>query len=122
MAIEPTNSDLERFRAGDNGRPFVLVQLLRFAEGGRARYLEYSVAVQPALRAIGAQLVYGGECVEPLLAGEGQAWDALVAVRYPSRAAYVKMLEDPSYATIAHLRRAALRDVVMLAMDDWPGR
>lgn len=122
MAIEPTSSDLERFRAGDNGRPFVLVQLLRFTEGGRVRYLEYSVAVQPLLRFAGAQLVYGGECTEPLLAGEGQAWDAIVAVRYPNRAAYLRMLEEPAYAAIAHLRRAALREAVMLPMDDWPGR
>jgi uncharacterized protein (DUF1330 family) len=122
MAIEPSPNDLERFRSGDTGRPFVHVQLLRFAEGGRTRYLEYSVAVQPILRSLGAQLVYAGECVEPLLAGEGEAWDGIVCVRYPNRAAYLRMYDDPSYRAIVHLRRAALRAAVMLPMDDWPGR
>jgi uncharacterized protein (DUF1330 family) len=122
MAIEASSSELERFRGGDDGRPFVLVQLLRFAEGGRERYLQYSVQVQSILRSLGAQLVYAGECLEPLVAGEGQAWDAVVLVRYPSRTAYAQMQADPAYQAIVQLRRAALREAVLLPMNDWPGR
>jgi uncharacterized protein (DUF1330 family) len=122
MAIEASSSDLERFRRGDERKPFVLVQLLRFAEGGRDRYLQYSVQAQPILRSLGAQVLYGGECIEPLLAGEGQAWDAVVLVRYPSRTAYVQMQADPAYQAIAPLRRSALREAVLLPMNDWPAR
>jgi uncharacterized protein (DUF1330 family) len=122
MAIEPESADLERFRAGDNGRPFVLVQLLRFVEGGRERYLEYSAKAQQILSSLGAQVLYGGECVEPLLAGERQGWDAIVVVRYPNRAAYVEMLGDPKYKAVASVRRAALLEAVLLPMNDWPGR
>jgi len=120
--IEPAAADLEAFRKGDDGRPFVLVQLLRFTEGGRDKYLQYSATAQPILRALGAQVLYAGECVKPLVAGEGQAWDAVVVVRYPSRSAYVQMLGDPGFRAIADLRRAALREAVYLPMDDWPGR
>jgi len=120
--IEPTAADLERFRKGDNGRPFVLVQLLRFTERGRDKYLQYSATAQPILRALGGQVLYAGECVEPLAAVEGQAWDAIVVVRYPSRSAYVQMLGDPGFRAIADLRRGALREAVFLPMDDWPGR
>src|SRR6267378_5689534 len=42
MAIEPESGDLERFLASDDKRPFVLAQLLRLAEGGREKYLQYS--------------------------------------------------------------------------------
>jgi uncharacterized protein (DUF1330 family) len=120
--IEPTPADLEAFRKGDNGRPFVLVQLLRFTERGRDKYLQYSATAQPILRALGAQVLYAGECVEPLVAGEGPAWDAIVVARYPSRSAYVQLLDDPGFRAIADLRRAALREAVFLPMDDWPGR
>ncbi len=119
MAIEPAGEDLQRFRKGDEGRPFVLVQLLRFVEGGREKYLEYSTAAQPILLRLGAQILYAGECVEPLLAGEGQAWDGIVVVRYPARAVYLDMLADPHYLAIVHLRRSALREAVLLPMDDW---
>ena len=119
---EPTPADLEKFRKSDDGRPFVLVQLLRFTEGGRDKYLQYSATAQPILRVLGAQVLYAGESVKPLVAGEGQAWDAVVVIRYPSRSAYVQMLGDPGFRAIADLRRAALREAVFLPMDDWPGR
>jgi uncharacterized protein (DUF1330 family) len=122
MSIEPDERELERFRGGDTGRPFVLVQLLRFAEGGRDQYLKYSVAAQPILRSFGGQVLYAGECVQPLLPAAGQAWDAVVLVRYPTRAAYVEMLADPRYAAIAPQRSSALREAALLPMDDWPGR
>jgi uncharacterized protein (DUF1330 family) len=119
MAVEPGPDEIERFRAGDTGRPFVLVQLLRFADGGLSKYVQYSASAQAILRPLGAQVLYAGQCVEPLL---GERWDAIVVVRYPSRAAYVEMLVDPRYQQIVPLRREALRDVALLPMDDWPGR
>ena len=122
MGIDPGSSELERFRKGDSGRPFVLVQLLRFAEGGRDQYLGYSVVAQPIVRSFGGQVLYAGECVEPLLAAPGQDWDAVVLVRYPNRAAYLDMLAAPDWRAIAPQRSAALRDVALLPMDDWPGR
>jgi len=120
MAIEPGSADLRRFGEGGRG-PLVMVQLLRFAEGGRDRYLEYSAAAQRILTKVGAQVLYGGECTEPLLAPAGN-WDAVVLVRYPSRAAYLEMLAHPDYQEIASLRRAALREAMLLPMDDWPAR
>jgi uncharacterized protein (DUF1330 family) len=121
MPTEASEHDLERFRQDDDGRALVMVQLLRFAEGGRDRYLQYSVAAQPILTRIGAQILYAGECTEPLVAAEGR-WDAVVLVRYPSRSAYVEMLRDPAYQEIAPLRRSALSEAALLPMDDWPGR
>ena len=123
MPIEPTADALERFLIGDTGRPLVLTQLLRFNPGGRDLYLQYFAKVEPLLGRIGAQLTYAGECLEePLLAGPNQAWDAVVIVRYPTRAAYAELLKDPDYQSAVALRRAALSEVVMLPMDDWPGR
>jgi uncharacterized protein (DUF1330 family) len=121
VAIDPGAADLQRFGEGGGGRPLVMVQLLRFAEGGRDRYLQYSVAAQRVLAQIGAQVLYAGECTEPLLA-TGGTWDAVVLVRYPNRAAYLEMLADPAYQEIAPLRRAALREAALFPMDDWPAR
>jgi len=122
VALDPGSSELDRFRKGDTGRPFVLVQLLRFTDGGRDLYLKYSVAAQPIVRSFGGQILYAGECVEPLLAAQGHGWDAVVLVRYPNRAAYLDLLAAPAYRALATQRNAALRGVAILPMDDWPGR
>jgi uncharacterized protein (DUF1330 family) len=122
VPVELTAADLERLRAGDDGRPIVIAQLLRFAAGGRDQYLAYSREAQRVLRGLGAQIVYAGECIEPLGVSASQAWDVIVLVRYPSRTAYVEMLADPAFQQIAELRRKALRDAIFLLMDDWPGR
>jgi uncharacterized protein (DUF1330 family) len=71
---------------------------------------------------MGAQIVYAGECIEPLAAAKDQTWDAIVLIRYPSRAAYVEMLEDDAFRRAAELRRKSLRDAAFFIMDDWPGR
>src|SRR5260370_17211743 len=100
MAIEPSPGELQRFRQADDRKPLVMVQLLRFREGGRERYLEYSAKAQPILGRLGAQVLYAGECTHPLLA-EGPAWDGVVIVRYPNRAAYLQLLPPPNSTTTA---------------------
>lgn len=121
MPIEPGQGDLQRFREGDDGKPFVLAQWLRFAEGGRERYLKYSAAAQAILARIGAHVIYAGEPAPPLLS-EDPTWDAVVLVRYPSRAAYAEMLADPSYQALLQQRRSALREAVLVPMNDWTAR
>jgi uncharacterized protein (DUF1330 family) len=119
MAIEPDAMQLERFRQGDDGRPVVLFQLLRFAQGGREKYLEYANAAQAILVRLGAQILYAGEAGPPLV---GEGWDGIVITRYPTRSAYVEMQSDPEYMKIVPLRRASLREASMVPTNDWPGR
>ena len=119
MAIETTAGDLERFSKGDDGRPVVILQLLRFNEGGLERYLEYANAAQPILLRMGADIIYAGEFLETLVPPTGQSWDGVLLVRYPSRAAYVDMHADPAYQAIAPLRRSALQEAAVVRIDDW---
>lgn len=113
MAIDPKGKDLKQFLGEDDGNPVVMLNLLRFAEGGRARYFEYARAVQPSLAKVGAQVVYFGEGKTALVAESGQAWDAVLLVRYPSRAAFSAMVADPDYQKISHLRTEALVEAVL---------
>jgi hypothetical protein len=122
MPIEPTAEDLRRLAASDDKGPFVLAQLLSFVEGGRDAYISYSREVQGILRGRGVQIVYGGECIEPLAVSSDESWDAIVLLRYPSRAAYLEMLEDDAFRRVSELRRKSLRDAAFFVMDDWPGR
>lgn len=119
MAVDPQGNDIERFLQEDPGGPLVMMNLVKFKEGGRASFAEYANAVMPFMLKAGAQPLYAGDCSTPLVAEPGQTWDAVMLVRYPSRAAFLQMVSDPEYQRFNHLRTAALHEAVMLATLPW---
>jgi uncharacterized protein (DUF1330 family) len=122
MPVDLTPEQLQRLRDSNDERPFVLAQLLKFAPGGRDQYIAYSREAQTLLRNSGATVVYAGQCHDPLGTPENEAWDVLLLVRYPSRAAYVEMVSSSAFQEVAARRRKSLRDAVFLVMDDWAAR
>src|SRR5690606_13985132 len=122
MAVDPTRADLARFLDEDPGGPIVMLNLLRFAPEGRASYAEYTRRARQILHKYGAELVYAGDGATPLVAEEGQAWDAVLLVRYPSREAFIRMVEDPEYQQITEFRTQALSEAVLQPTTPWPTR
>jgi uncharacterized protein (DUF1330 family) len=120
MPIDPTGADLKRFLAEDDGAAVVMLNLLRFAPGGRDGYTEYAHRIVPFLDRVGASVVYGGDCSTALVAPAGHEWDAILLVRYPSRQAFSAMVADPEYQQITGLRTAALESAVLQATTAWP--
>lgn len=119
MAVDPKGADLKRFLAEDPGGPVVMLNLLRFAPGKAAQYLEYAKAFAPFAAKVGAELVYAGDGSSALVAETGQAWDAVLLVRYPSRKAFTDMVRDPDYHVVSHLRTGALVEAVLQATTEW---
>lgn len=108
-------TELQRFATVDDGEPIVMLNLLRFKpDGGRERYGDYIAVVRPLLARYGAELVYVGDGLPALSAEDGQAWDMVALVRYPSRRAFADMVADPDYRDKAGpLREAALIEAVL---------
>lgn len=122
MAIDPRGADLKRLLAEDPGGPVVMLNLLRFAEGGRDSYAAYARALSETfLPRYGAQVLYAGDGSTVLAAEQGQEWDAVLLVRYPSRAAFSRMVADPEYQQVTHLRSEALTEAVLQATVPWGG-
>jgi uncharacterized protein (DUF1330 family) len=121
MAVDPTGADLKRFLAEDPGGPVVMLNLLRFrADGGREGYLEYTRRFREQSARFGAEVLYVGDGSSPLVAEAGQAWDAVLLVRYPTRQAFSDMVRDPAYSQITSLRTGALVEAVLQATTPWP--
>ncbi len=55
-----------------------------------------------------------------LVAEPGQAWDAVLLVRYPSREAFSRMVADPEYQQVTGLRTQAPTEAVLQATIPWP--
>lgn len=114
MAVNPSMSELSEFIGEDPDAPVVMLNLLRFADNGRRSYAQYSRALLGGiLDRYGASVLYAGDGDPALVAEAGQAWDAVVVVRYPSRAAFGRMIADPDYQQITHLREEALVEAVL---------
>ncbi len=120
MAIDPQGSDLKRLLTEDPGGPVVMLNLLRFAEGGRASYDAYAREMAATfLPRYGGEVVYAGEGGTALVAEPGQSWDAVLLVRYPSREAFTRMVADPEYQQVTQLRTRALSEAVLQATRPW---
>ena len=115
MPVDPTGQDLKRFLEEDPGGPVVMLNLLRFKDGGRASYDEYGRAIGPFLEAVGGSLVYMGDCSTAVVAPDAHEWDAVLLARYPSRRAFCEMVANPEYQKITRLRTEALADAVLQA-------
>lgn len=113
MAIDPRGRDLKAFLEKDPDAPVVMLNLLRFREGGRQDYENYLRHFRAHSEAHGATVVYYGQGDVALVAEEGQAWDAVLLVRYPSRRSFSQMVADPAYQEGAHLRSDALVEAVL---------
>src|SRR3954451_10292509 len=85
VPVDPTGDDLKRFLAEDIGGPVVMLNMLRFKEGKRAKYEEYARAIRPFLEKHDAKVLYVGDCSTSLVAPEEHRWDTILIVRYPSR-------------------------------------
>jgi uncharacterized protein (DUF1330 family) len=122
MPVDPTGADLKRFLAEDPGGPVVMLNLLRFRDGGRTSYERYAAEIRPFLDEVGAHVVYVGDCSTALVAPDSHRWDAILVVEYPTRSAFSAMVANPAYQSITHLRTEALDDAVLQATVPWGSR
>ncbi len=120
MPVDPTGADLKRFLEHGPDEPVVMLNLLRFKpDGGREGYTRYAREIVPFLQKVGAQVIYFGDTSTVLVAPESHDWDAVLLVRYPSRHAFSRMVADPDYQRITHLRTEALSEAVLQATVPW---
>ena len=120
MAVDPTGRDLKEFLASNEDGPVVMLNLLRFKPDGRASYEQYADAVVTRfLPRVGGELIYAGSGGPALVAEDGQAWDAVLLVRYPSRSAFSRMVADSEYQEVTRLRTEALTEAVLQPTTEW---
>ena len=133
-AIEPTPEQLQRFLTGmqPDDAPFVMVNLNRYREraaypadaaideptdvSGHEAYQRYGALAVKAIAEVGARIVWGSRSQDagPLMGDEDRdAWDTILCVWYPSRAAFLQMLAIDWYQDSLVHRRAGLERAVV---------
>jgi uncharacterized protein (DUF1330 family) len=122
MHINPTQQQMEAFGGTVSAEgPVFMLNLLRFKEeadaiddgeaiSGAAAYARYAQETAPHLARVGGEVVWAGLCDAALIGPADREWDIAAVVRYPSRAAFLKMVRDPEYLKTAEHRTSALAD------------
>lgn len=115
--VSPWNGiDAMRERAGDG--PLVMLNLLKFKPGGEQRYLEgYASVAVPMIQRLGGRIVYAGRLAEHAHDDDAPEWDVVVVVEYPTRQAFIDMVNDPAYR-VAHVHRAEAVERALLRATD----
>ena len=62
----------------------------------------------PKISALGGSIVYKGACDHLFVGDQPQDYDELIIVRYPSRKAYLEMLNSAEYQEAIKHRKAGL--------------
>lgn len=93
-----TSEKLGRFLQEDDGRPVVILHpLLVVPEDRLTCCSEFLPMAGSIMARHGAEIVYLSDHLPALVAEAGLPWDAVALVRYPTRQAFAKMIEDPEY-------------------------
>jgi uncharacterized protein (DUF1330 family) len=111
--LSPTVEEIEALRLTEPLGPVVMVNLLKFKpDGGREAYVKYLQAASSAIPS-SYRIVYCGKAGADL--GDGEDWDFVILVEYPSFTAFADMAASPTYQHQAiPFRPAALEKTLFM--------
>lgn len=112
-------------------RPLIALNLNRYralaayAEGepeygssGREAYQRYGAVALAALAAVGGRVLWAAPAREVVIGCEHERFDEVIAVWYPSRAAFLALAQYPGYLeALERHRRAAIEHAALLFFD-----
>ena len=130
-SIEATPEQFTAFRKADPSEPLLMLNHLKYRdqadygdnpEGdeactGEQAYKRYMAANSQFIEQVGAKVVLRANPRRAVIAPQGEDCDLMFVVKYPNRAAMLKMLADPEYRSISRHRSAGLADSRLIEMD-----
>lgn len=102
LDVNPSAASIAALGERPDDDAIIMVNLLRFRPNGREAYARYGAAAGPCVQARGGGPAFMASVTD------GDAWDTVLLVRYPRRAAYLDMQSDPIYVGAIPDRTAGL--------------
>jgi len=128
LHIEPTEAFLKSLADRPGDEPMVALNLNRYRKraaypagtadadvSGRTAYARYGMIAMQAIVATGGRILWAANAAEVAIGCEHDRYDEVVAVWYPSRAAFLGLERFPGYREAMELhRRAAIEHATLL--------
>ena len=125
IAVYPTPENIQALLAApDDGRPVVMVNLLRFKPtadapdagiSGEAAFRRYIEKMIPFVESKGGRVIWSGRVDSQVIGEGGDAFHMVGLVEYPSRKVFVEIATDPYVQEIGAHRSAGLEGQWLLA-------
>ena len=121
--VDPTRDQFDAFKALPRSDPIAMLNLLRFREhavypedhllarhalAGREAYRRYGEESGPVFARVGGSIVWSGAPELVLIGPKDEQWDTAFVALYPSAAAFLEMITDPTYRVAVVHRQAAV--------------
>jgi len=126
--IDPSDEQISAMVTSTLDTPIVMVNLNRYRDraaydspgpdddvSGREAYLRYGAVALRAMGEVGARILFGVPTEAGFVGCDHDAYDEVVAVWYPNRAAFVEMTNLAWYRDALVHRSAALEHASILA-------
>ncbi len=122
--VDPTGADIKRIAtAVPANTPVTMLNLLKFHPQaqypkdsghvpctGRKAYETYAAVAVQKVKEVGGKPMFMADALERFIGPEGEEWDEVLLVNYPSVQAFLSMLAMPDYQAATVHRTAALED------------
>jgi uncharacterized protein (DUF1330 family) len=129
IALYPTREQIEELLAGPADAPVVMLNLLRFKEhgeapdegvGGAEAYRRYGEPMRRIVEERGGRFLWMGRVDSFVIGASDERFDAAALVEYPSRRAFVEIVNDPRVREIGAHRAAGLAGQWLIATSAGP--
>jgi uncharacterized protein (DUF1330 family) len=130
MSVIPSADQIEKMISGGPKGPMVMVNLLKYRDkaayesdraeaklnlSGRDAYQRYGMVALQHVMKRGGKIVWGGQQNFVMIGAlEGNDWDEVVCVQYPSGDAFMDMTQDAEYLAAHYHREAGLERTGLL--------
>ena len=134
--IEPDErqfAEVAALAGGDDDGPVVMLNLNRYREraeygeepgggetsdvSGREAYLRYGAVASAVLERLGGRILWHTDSKRTVIGDETDRYDEVIAVWYPSLAAFAALATDPDLLAARHHRVAALERAALICCD-----
>jgi uncharacterized protein (DUF1330 family) len=121
MSIQPNSDQIRALAHAPDDGPVVMLNLLKFKVNadsggeGEAAYRRYGDTAVEMIEERGGKVRWAGRADQILIGDPDQDWDQVILVEYPSRAAFLDMIAQPSYRDAHAHREAGLERTIVVA-------
>ena len=125
---EPNDAQRKIFETLDQTKPIAMVNLLKFRDKakyedgrdagdltGAAAYGLYGQVAMAKIAEVGGRMFWAAPSAQTFIGTSDDEWDIVAIVRYPNRAAFLRMIAMEDYVAASVHREAGLERTVLIS-------